>query len=49
MRANNSPFKEQYEREKTKGLSNKAALCAVARKMAKDQQLNNCANGQFSR
>jgi transposase len=35
LRAKNSPFKDQYEREKTKGLSNKAALCAVARKMAK--------------
>ena len=35
LRAKNSPFKDQYEREKTKGLSNKADLCAVARKMAK--------------
>ena len=35
LRARNTPFKEQYEREKAKGLSNKAALCAVARKMAK--------------
>jgi len=35
LRAKNSPFKHQYEREKAKGLANKAALCAVARKMAK--------------
>ena len=35
LRAKGSPFKDQYEREKAKGLSNKAALCAVARKMAK--------------
>ena len=35
LRAKGSPFKQQYEREKAKGLSNKAALCALARKMAK--------------
>lgn len=34
LRANNSPFKGQYERERAKGLSSTAALCAVARKMA---------------
>ena len=28
-------FKDQYEREKAKGLPSTAALCAVARKMAK--------------
>jgi transposase len=35
LRAKNSPFKAQYEREKAKGLPKTAALCAVARKMAK--------------
>lgn len=35
LRAKNSPFKAQYEREKAKGLPTTAALCAVARKMAK--------------
>ena len=35
LRAKDSPFKAQYEREKAKGLSTTAALCAVARKMAK--------------
>jgi transposase len=35
LRAKNSPFKEQYERERAKGLSSTAALCAVARKMAR--------------
>lgn len=35
LRAKNSPFKEQYERERQKGLSSTAALCAVARKMAR--------------
>ena len=31
LRAKNSPFKDHYEREKAKRLSNKAAPCAVAR------------------
>lgn len=35
LRAKDTVFQEQYEREKTKGLSTTAALCAVARKMAK--------------
>ena len=35
LRAKDSPFKAQYEREIAKGLSATAALCAVARKMAK--------------
>jgi transposase len=35
LRAKNSPFKAQYDRERAKGLSSTAALCAVARKMAK--------------
>jgi transposase len=35
LRTKNSPFKEQYERERAKGLSSTAALCAVSRKMAK--------------
>lgn len=35
LRAKNSPFKEQYERERKKGLSATAALCAVSRKMAR--------------
>ncbi|MBV9851981.1 MAG: transposase, partial [Armatimonadetes bacterium] len=40
LRAKDSPFKAQYERERAKGLSSTAALCAVAlcaaaRKMAK--------------
>ena len=35
LRAKNSPFREQYERERAKGLATTAALCAVARKMAK--------------
>jgi transposase len=30
-----SPFKEQYQREKAKGLASTAALCAVARKLAR--------------
>lgn len=34
-RAKNSPFSKQYERERAKGLKSTAALCAVARKMAK--------------
>jgi len=35
LRARNSPFKAQYERERAKGLSSTAALCAVARKLAR--------------
>jgi len=35
LRAKDSPFKKQYDRERAKGLSSTAALCAVARKMAK--------------
>ncbi len=35
LRAKNSPFKAHYERERQKGLSSTAALCAVARKMAR--------------
>ena len=35
LRAKDSPFKAQYERERAKGLSSTAALCAVARKMAR--------------
>ena len=34
-RCKSSPFKDQYERELAKGLSKTAALCAVARKLAK--------------
>jgi transposase len=34
LRALDNPFKAQYERERHKGLSSTAALCAVARKMA---------------
>lgn len=34
VRAKDNPFKEQYHRERAKGLSTVAALCAVARKMA---------------
>jgi transposase len=34
-RAKGSPFLAQYEREQQKGLAKTAALCAVARKMAK--------------
>ena len=34
LRAKDSPFKEQYERELAKGLPTTAALCAVARKLA---------------
>jgi transposase len=34
-RCNQSPFKEQFERERAKGLSVTGALCAVARKLAK--------------
>jgi len=34
-RVKNSPFAAQYERERAKGLSSTAALCAVARKLAR--------------
>jgi transposase len=35
LRATDNPFKAQYERERAKGLSSTAALCAVARKIAR--------------
>ena len=35
LRAKDSPFKAQYDRERAKGLTSTAALCSVARKMAK--------------
>jgi len=35
LRAKGSPFKAQYDRERAKGLSSTAALCAVARKIAR--------------
>lgn len=35
VRGKSSPFRQQYEREQSKGLSKKAALCAVARKLAR--------------
>lgn len=35
LRAKGSPFKAQYERERAKGLATTAALCAVARKLAR--------------
>ncbi len=35
LRSKNSPFKAHYERERAKGLSSTAALCAVARKLAR--------------
>jgi transposase len=35
LRAKNSPFKAQYDRERAKGLSSTAALCSVARKLAR--------------
>lgn len=35
LRAKDSPFALQYERERAKGLSSTAALCAIARKMAR--------------
>lgn len=35
LRSKNSPFKAQYDRERAKGLSSTAALCAVARKLAR--------------
>jgi transposase len=34
LNAKNSPFKEQYDRERAKGMSSTQATCAVARKMA---------------
>jgi len=35
LRCKESPFKDQYHRERAKGLSSSGALCAVARKLAK--------------
>lgn len=35
LRAKASPFKAQYERERAKGMASTAALCAVARKLAR--------------
>jgi transposase len=35
LRCKDSPFKQQYERERAKGLAKTAALCAVARKLAR--------------
>ena len=35
LRVKDSPFKAHYDRERTKGLSSTAALCAVARKLAR--------------
>lgn len=35
LRSKNSPFKMQYEKERAKGLPSTAALCAVARKLAR--------------
>jgi transposase len=35
LRAQHSPFKAQYDRERAKGLASTAALCAVARKLAR--------------
>ena len=35
LRAKDSPFKAQYDRERAKGLPSTAAICAVARKMAR--------------
>jgi transposase len=35
LRGKGSPFAAQYERERAKGLSSTAALCAVARKLAR--------------
>ena len=35
LRSKNSSFKAHYERERAKGLSSTAALCAVARKLAR--------------
>jgi transposase len=35
LRVKDSPFKAQYDRERAKGLPSTAAICAVARKMAR--------------
>jgi len=35
LRAKDTPFAAQYERERAKGLASTAALCAIARKMAR--------------
>ena len=35
LRGKGSPFAEQYQRERAKGLTSTAALCAVARKLAR--------------
>jgi transposase len=35
LKSKDSPFKAQYEKERAKGLSSTAALCAVARKLAR--------------
>ena len=35
LRCKSSPFKDQYQKERDKGMSSTAALCAVARKLAK--------------
>ncbi len=35
LKAKNSPFKAQYEKERAKGLASTTALCAVARKLAR--------------
>jgi transposase len=35
LRCKSSPFQDQYERERAKGLSSTAALCAVGRKLAR--------------
>lgn len=35
LRAKDSPFKMQYDKERAKGLSSTAAICAIARKMAR--------------
>lgn len=35
LRSAHSPFKQQYDREKAKGLPHTGAVCAVARKLAK--------------
>jgi hypothetical protein len=35
LRSKDSPFSAQYEKERAKGLSSTAALCAVARKLAR--------------
>lgn len=35
LRSKHSPFRQQYERERAKGLPHPGAICAVARKLAK--------------